>query len=245
MKYRQLIKTEKIISVSTLSIKFKVTEETIRRYLNILQEEGLLTRTFGGAIINQEKTIEGVHYFKRANINSEEKQIIAQKALSLIKGFSSIGFDSSTTSMELLKLLNDRDDLTILTNSAYALGEMSQSSLKMISTGGILNKNSLSLQGSMALNTIKNYKLDALFISCKGLAKNEGIFDTDEMEAEIKRQFIFHSNIVFLLVDHSKFDKVAFVKVADISHIDFLVTNKEPDQNWKMNLQENHIQVVY
>ncbi len=147
--------------------------------------------------------------------------------------------------MELLRLLNNHKDLTILTNSAVALGEIGQADFRILSTGGILNKNSLSLQGSIAIETTSSYHLDKYLVSCKGICKGDGTFDTDEREAELKRKFIRQSNRIILLVDHTKFDRIAFVKVADWSDVDVLITDIEPSESWKGIFRENNIEVVF
>lgn len=242
---RQIIKSEKEVLVSDLSAKFDVTEETIRRDFEKLKAEGLITRTYGGAVLNTEKSIDGVHYFKRARINVEEKKQMASKVLDCIRNCYTIGFDSSTTTMEVMRLLQDREDITVVTNSANALNELYQSDLRLLSTGGYLNKKSLSLQGPVAENTARNYNLDAVLISCRGISKEKGISDSDEIEVEIKRLFIEHASLVIVLADHTKFDKVAFVKIADLDRIDYLITDREPDREWMDLLHENNIEVIY
>jgi DeoR/GlpR family transcriptional regulator of sugar metabolism len=129
---KQMIINDKKVFVSKLSNKFDVTEETIRRDLQKLELDGIATRTHGGAVLNLEKTAEGIHFYKRAGINAEEKQNIAIKAVGCIKNSLTIGVDSSSTAMEVMKLIKDRQDVTIMTNSVEALRELSQSSLKVL-----------------------------------------------------------------------------------------------------------------
>lgn len=242
---RQIVKSEKEVLVSDLSIKFDVTEETIRRDFEKLKAEGLITRTYGGAVLNTEKSTDAVHYFKRARINVEAKKYMASKALDCIKNCYIIGFDSSTTTMEFMRLIQDREDITIVTNSANALNELAQSSLKLLSTGGYLNKKSLSMQGPVAENTARNYNYDAVVISCRGISKEKGISDSDEMEVEMKKLLIEHAGLVVVIADHTKFNKISFVKIAGLDSIDYLVTDQEPDTEWMALLHENGIKVVY
>lgn len=242
---KQIVINDKKVFVSKLSEKFDVTEETIRRDLQKLESDGIVTRTFGGAVLNFEQTPEGIHFYKRAGINTEEKQDIAIKAVSCIKNSRTIGVDASSTAMEVLKLIKDKQDMTILTNSAEALREFSQSNLRILSTGGFLNKRSLSLQGSAAKNTIKSYNIDVALISCKGIDKNKGIFDSDEAEAELKQLLIRQVSRVILLVDHTKFDKTAFAKLMDFEKVDLLITDREPSKEWLDILQSNEIEVVF
>jgi DeoR/GlpR family transcriptional regulator of sugar metabolism len=95
--------------------------------------------------------------------------------------------DSSTTAMELLKLLKDRKDLTLLTNSTEAFRELAQSDINIVSTGGEFNKNTLSFQGRITKEIIGKYHVDIMVMSCKGLDIDSGALDSNEAEAEIKK----------------------------------------------------------
>ena len=242
---RNIIAEQGKVLVSELSQRFGVTEETIRRDLEKLEAEGLVSRTYGGAILNSSKLTEGVHYFKRASINAEAKREIAQKAVGWIKDSYTIGLDSSTTAIEIMRLLKDRDDITVITNSAIAITELAQSKMNVLSTGGALNKNSLSLQGSVTKQAINNYNIDIVLVSCKGLSMEQGASDSDEQEAEIKKEMIAHANSCILLVDHSKFDKVAFVKIAGLDKFDLIVTDKKPSQAWLDKLASLQVDILF
>nr|WP_319489305.1 DeoR/GlpR family DNA-binding transcription regulator [uncultured Caproiciproducens sp.] len=242
---KQLVANDKKVYVSQLSTKFNMTEETIRRDLEKLEAEGILTRTYGGAILNKESSFDVVHFYKRASINMEQKQMIAVKAVELLKNKSTISADSSSTVMETLKLIKNWSNVTLLTNSTEALSELNQSELRVISTGGVLNKSSLSLQGVVAKKTIENYNVDILLMSCKGLDMQKGALDSNESEAELKKLMVHQATEVALLVDHTKFDRSAFVQLVDLNHINYIVTDQCPDEKWIQFFQENQIKIIY
>lgn len=242
---KQLVTNNKKVLVSELSDKLDVTEETIRRDLEKLETEGIVTRTYGGAVLNTEGSFDGVNFYNRATINLEEKQKIAIKAMELLKNKTTIAADSSSTVIETLKLIRDRRDIVLLTNSTEVLREFTQSELTIVSTGGIFNKNSLSLQGSMAKDMIKRYNVDILLMSCKGLDKEKGALDSNEVEVEFKKVLVKQASEVALLVDHTKFDRSAFMKLVDFENIDYIVTDKCPDEVWLKFFEENKIQVLY
>lgn len=241
----EMVINEKKVTVSKLSEKFDVTEETIRRDLEKLEGKGVVVRTYGGAILNIEKKSEGLPFYKRASINLENKQAIARKSLDFIKDGSTLVTDSSSTVMEVLKLIKDRTDLTIITNSVEALHELNQSELKILSTGGTFKKSSSSLLGLVAKNTIKNYHVEIALVSCKGMDKSNGIMDSSDEEAEIKKQMIEQANTVILLVDHTKFDKISLVKLFDFNDIDYVITDEEPRLEWIEFLKNNNIKILY
>lgn len=236
---------EKKVYVSKLSEKFDVTEETIRRDLEKLELQGIVTRSYGGAILNAEKTNEDIPFYKRSKTNIESKQYIAAKAVEFIKEGSTIVADCSSTVLETLKMIKNRNDVTVITNSVEVLQELNQSDLNIISTGGGVIQRSLSLQGPITQNTIKKYNVDIALVSCKGIDLEKGILDSNEAEAEIKRTMIKQSNKVVLLVDHSKYDKTSFVKLFDYENIDYIITDEEPKEEWMNLLHSYNIEVVF
>ncbi|OOM81159.1 DeoR/GlpR family DNA-binding transcription regulator [Clostridium sp. BL-8] len=236
---------EKKVYVSKLSEKFDVTEETIRRDLEKLELQGIVTRSYGGAILNAEKTNEDIPFYKRSKTNIESKQYIAAKAVEFIKEGSTIVADCSSTVLETLKMIKNRNDVTVITNSIEVLQELNQSDLNIISTGGSVIQRSLSLQGPITQNTIRKYNVDIALVSCKGIDLEKGILDSNEAEAEIKRTMIKQSNKVILLVDHSKYDKTSFVKLFDYENIDYIITDEEPKEEWINLLHSYNIEVVF
>jgi len=242
---KRIALAEKKLYVSKLSEKFDVTEETIRRDLEKLEQQGIVTRSYGGAILNTEKTNEDIPFYKRSKTNIEDKIYIASKAVEFIKEDSTIVADCSSTVLEILKLIKDRNDVTVITNSVEVLSELNQSELNIISTGGGIKQRSLSLQGPITHSTIKKYSVDIAFVSCKGMDIKKGILDSNEEEAEIKRTMIEQASKVILLIDHSKYDKTSFVKLFDYENIDYIITDQKPREEWLEILHSYNIEVIY
>lgn len=243
---RTIVKTEKRVVVSELSKQFDVTEETIRRDLEKLEKEGLVTRTYGGAVLNMGDAVIRINYNRRAQTNVEEKRAIARIAADLLpKHGAAIGADSSSTVMETVHLISNREDLLLMTYSANILRELADADIKIMSTGGFLNKKSYSFQGVIARNTIQDYNTDVVLVSCKGLQLNAGIFDSDEDEAEIKRLLVAKSQKVILLADHTKFDQVAFAKLFDLDQVDIVVTDRRPSDEWVSQFAAYNIDLLY
>ncbi|WP_346674793.1 DeoR/GlpR family DNA-binding transcription regulator [Enorma phocaeensis] len=233
------------VVVSELSSKLGVTEETIRRDLEQLEADGVLKRTYGGAIPNPVKRqTPNVQFYKRAVQRVSEKRTIARNALPLLEGMRTIAADSSTTTAEAVKMVKDRSDLTLLTNSTVAFQELENSKISVVSTGGEFHRGTLSLRGEAAKSAIKRYRVEALLFSCMGIDEN-AVFDSRPEESEIKRALIEQAAKVILLADHTKFSQVAFVKVTTLDRIDYLITDKEPDQRWKDICDEHGITVIF
>lgn len=245
MVIRQHVQSMKKVSVAELSKQCSVTEETIRRDLDKLEQEGVVTRIHGGAIWNADIQKDGIHFYRRLTKHLREKQDIARKVATLLEGRSTIIADSSTTVVEALKLIPDSSDVTIVTNSTEVFREFQQSSLHIISTGGEFNKKSLSLQGQLAKTNIAKYNVSIALISCKSLNMEKGVLDSNESEAEIKKIMLEQAQEVALLVDHSKFDQTAFVCLIDLKSVDYIITDRRPSDMWINYCQENGIQLIY
>jgi DeoR/GlpR family transcriptional regulator of sugar metabolism len=243
-KIVEFIQKDRKVYVANLSQLFDVTEETIRRDLEKLENENMLTRTYGGAVLNQH-TNEDLPFPTRKSINSELKQKIALKAAHLINNGTTIMMDTSTTCLELMPLLQDKKDLTIITNSIKIPHDFSNSDFNIISTGGTLRAFSLALVGSVAHNTLQNYHVDMTIMSCKGLSLDNGIMESNEPESELKKTMVKQAEKVILLADHTKFNKTAFIKLFDFSYIDYIITDYEPAANWLELFKEHNIQLIY
>lgn len=245
MLIKQHVQSMKKVSVADLSQQCGVTEETIRRDLDKLEAEGVVTRVHGGAIWNNGTQKEGIHFYRRMTKHVKEKQEIARKAIDLLEGKQTIIADSSTTVMETLKLVPDTAEITVVTNSTEVFREFQQSSINIISIGGEFNKKSLSLQGQLAKNNITKYNVDLALISCKGLNMDKGVQDSNEGEAEIKKLMLEQAKEVALLADFSKFDQTAFVSLIDLRSVNYIITDRQPEKEWIQFCDTNGIQLIY
>lgn len=245
MLIKQHVQSRKKVSVADLSQQCGVTEETIRRDLDKLEAEGVVTRVHGGAIWNNGVKKEGIHFYRRMTKHIKEKQEIARKSVDLLEGKRTIIADSSTTVMEALKLVPDTAEITVVTNSTEVFREFQQSSINIISTGGEFNKKSLSLQGQLAKSNIRKYNVDLALISCKGLNMDKGVQDSNEGEAEIKKLMLEQAEEVALLADFSKFNQTAFVSLIELQSVNYIITDRRPEEAWVSFCGANGIELIY
>jgi DeoR/GlpR family transcriptional regulator of sugar metabolism len=243
-KIIELVHQDKRVLVSDLSRMFEVTEETIRRDLEKLEKDGILSRTYGGAMLNRH-TNEDLPFVTRNAINTDIKRNIALKALNLIKDGDTLMADPSSTAFEFLKLLGNKSNLTVITNSIHILHEFANSNMNIISTGGSLRYRSLSLVGPIAHETIQRYNVDTAVISCKGIDMDKGITDSNEPECELKKYMLRQADKVILLADHTKFDRTAFTNLVELNKVDYLITDRKPSEPWLKCLDEHNIEVLY
>ncbi|MCI5901389.1 MAG: DeoR/GlpR family DNA-binding transcription regulator [Blautia sp.] len=241
----QMIREEKRVTVTDLSDRLGVTPETIRRDLEKLEDKQLLTRTYGGAVLRQGNVPEKVSFQYREKTNVEAKHVIAQLAAGQVPANASIGCDASSTSMEFLNVLKDRSDVLVLTNSAKAIQDLDSYEFRLLSTGGYVNTQSYSMQGGTARNLIQEYYLDQIFMSCKGIGYDGGIFDSHELEIDMKKSMLEQGGKRYLLVDHMKFGNVGFTKLANLRQMDVVITDRKPSVEWMDLFEKNGLQVLY
>ena len=205
------------VIVADLSREFDVTEETIRRDLEKLDNDGLAKKTYGGAVAN-EKLNTDLPFNVRKRTNVAQKQLVAEKIAELINDGDYIMLDASSTATYITKCIKDRKNITLITNSVEILLEMAdKKDWNVLSTGGALKKGGLSLVGSSAERMIRGFHVDIAVCSCKGLDLGMGITDSNEKESQIKQAIFAAAERKVLAVDSSKFDKISFVRVCDIN----------------------------
>lgn len=236
------IKNIKNVTSEELSKKFNVTEETIRKDLNFLSEKGLVIRTFGGAMIKDDYDPS---LAQRTVSNLEEKKAIAKTASFLIKDRECIVLDAGSTTIELARYIRESSEVFVLTNSLEVINILSKvQGVNVISTGGTLRNKSMSFQGKLTEHSIGSYNIQKAFISAKGLGIEEGVMDTNELEASVKRKMIETAKEVILLADYSKFSKIAHVTVCPIEKITRIITDNKADPEILKKYRSMGIEVI-
>ena len=232
------------VIVTDLSREFDVTEETIRRDLEKLDNEGLATKTYGGAVANRNLNID-LPYSVRKRSNIERKMKIAEKIAEMIHDGDYIMVDASSTAIYVTKCISHLKNITLITNSIEILMELAdKSDWHVLSTGGALKKGSLSLVGASAERMIKGFHVDLAICSSKGLDMNMGVTDSNEKDTQIKRAIFAAANRKILAVDATKFDKISFVHVCEPNDIDTIVTDEAPSDRWVEYCRDKEIELV-
>lgn len=240
----RLIEQRGSARVGELSHRFGVTEETIRRDLEELEREGVLRRTYGGAVGMTHGSSHELPHARREEKNREQKERIAAAAAGLVQDGETIAVDASTTALELVRRLQAHQNLTLLTNSVQIVWELARhSGIQVISTGGTLRGNSLSFVGPLAERALTEYHVDKAILSCKGLSLQHGLTDSNELEVELKKRMVQAAAQVIALVDSSKLGYVGFSRIIPISGIHTLVTDSGIQPNIRRELEERGVKV--
>ena len=239
------LEAEGKVLVSELAKDFAVTEETIRRDLEKLDNEGLASKTYGGAVSKHTATLD-LPYKIRIGVNVEEKQRIADSVAQMISDGERIMLDSSSTAIYIIKKLKEKKNLTVITNSVVILLELAdKSDWTVLSTGGNLKEGALSLTGSSAEKMIRSYHVDTAICSCKGVDMEIGITDSNEKDCLIKQAMFASAERKILAADTLKLNKKSFVRVCEFSDIDYLVTDQKPNDEWREFCKKSNVKNVF
>lgn len=235
------------VIVSELSQKYGVSEETIRRDLEKLENDGYAVKSYGGAVINDSISIE-LPFNVRKNRNVVAKQRIAEIVSGMVHDGDSIILDASSTAVYIAKKLEEKGkkNLTLITNSIEVIVELFDvDDWQILSTGGILHRESFALVGYQTDRMLQCYHVDKAIISCKGFDISIGITDSDEIHANNKRTMLRCANEKILAVDSSKFGRTALSTYGTLEDIDSVVTEERPDEKWLQAFESAGVSCIY
>jgi DeoR family fructose operon transcriptional repressor len=233
------------VSVRALSDEMRVSTVTIRQDLRALEEEGLLERTYGGAVSRQDETdshqLEPPFDIRTAEYAAEKAAIGAAAAL-LVKEEDAIALDASTTAAALVPHLKRLQHLTIVTNSlVIAQSFRASPGIEVLIPGGRLRKNSVSLVGKP--DGLPDINLNIGFFGARGLSIQGGMSDTDSDEVAMKRAMIARCVATIIVADSSKWGKVAPYTVLPGDQIQHIITTSSAPPNLIARFRQQGTQV--
>lgn len=242
-KILNILREKKSVRILDLSKQLRVSRETVRKDITEMEEEGLLKKTYGGAVLDEANT--ETDYDRRRAENEREKDRIATRALQFIESGDTIYLDYGTSTYALAKKLVDFEDLTVVTNSIPIVNLLIHSpGVNLIILGGNLRKNEDSLFGSFGLNNAKEIFVDIGFFGCAGIDVKAGTTNYHMGEIEISKVLISHSRTVILLADETKFGKSALYKTADLAELDIIITTDLKDPETEDEILKQNIEII-
>jgi DeoR family transcriptional regulator, aga operon transcriptional repressor len=213
--------------VHELAKKFGSSEITIRRDLDMLHERGLLYRTHGGALPIRAGSESDRDLTQRELQHPREKVKIAAAAARMVKQGQSIILDSGSTTTAIARALRGFQQLTVITNAINIAGELAGGNVDVILTGGMLRKNSFSLVGPIAEESLRRLKADILFLGVDGFDTHSGVSTPNLLEAQLNRLMVSIAARVVAVCDSSKFGRSSLSSIVPISNIHGVITDKQ------------------
>lgn len=217
------------VEVEDLARRYEVTPQTIRKDLNDLCERKILHRTHGGATISS--GVENLSYEARRFVAAEEKRAIGRAAAALIPNGSSLFINIGTTTEEVANALLGHEDLLVITNNLNVAAVLHREpKMEVIVAGGAVRRSDGGVIGSMAVDLIRQFKVDFAVIGASAIDEDGSLLDFDYREVRISQAIIENARNVILVADSSKVARTAPVRIAHLNQIDTFVTDQLPSE---------------
>ncbi len=231
------------VAVQELSAHFCVSAVTIRKDLAWLEERKRIVRTHGGAMFARSARSEQ-GFEIREQLQREEKLRIGRLAASLVEHGDSIALDASTTVLAMAQFLMGKSELTVVTNGLRMGMELGNApGISILMPGGMLRRESLSFVGAWGSPVLRQINIKTAFVGARGLTIREGLTEVSNEEVAFKRALVDAAHEIVALVDHTKWDQVAFATFCPLDRIKLVITDAQAPAEMLEQLRSRGIDV--
>ena len=241
IKLLSVVQTKGSVTVDELADTLDVTLQTVRRDVQRLADEGLLTRFHGGVRVPS-STIENIAHQQRESLNADGKTRIARLVAAAVPNDCSLMLNIGTTTEAIARALLQHSGLRVITNNLNVASILSANAKsEVIVVGGVVRGRDRGIVGEAAVDFIRQFKVDIALIGISGIEADGSLRDYDYREVKVSQTIIAHAREVWLAADISKFNRPAMVEVATLSQIDRLFTDAPPPDPFPALLNEAQV----
>jgi DeoR family transcriptional regulator, aga operon transcriptional repressor len=221
----EALASEGTVDVTALVERLGVSAATVRRDLQLLEQQRMLARTHGGAVAHDVLYELPLRY--KAARHQVEKRRIAGEAATRVADGAVVGLTGGTTTTEVARAILDRRGITVVTNALNIAGELAiRADLRLVVTGGTARSESYELVGPVAEQALERLNLDVAFVGVDGISLEAGLTTHHEIEAHTNRTMIERARLVVVVADSSKLGRVAFAQICPPDAVDELITDE-------------------
>ena len=232
------LRTRKSATVEQLAETLGVTLQTVRRDVQRLAEQGLLSRFHGGVRLPS-STVENIAHNQRESLNSAGKTRIARAVAQAVPNHCSLILNIGTTTEAIAKALLRHQGLRVITNNLNVAAILSSNpECEVIVAGGVVRPRDRGIVGETAVDFMRQFKVDIAVIGISGIEADGSLRDFDYREVKVAQTVIAQSRQVWLAADHSKFNRPAMVQLATLAQIDRLITDSPPPEPFPVLLRD-------
>ncbi|MFM1653597.1 DeoR/GlpR family DNA-binding transcription regulator [Brevibacillus sp. B_LB10_24] len=234
------------VRTNELTQRLQVSAETIRRYLEELENEQKLKRVYGGAIKITYDREEPTH-LKREITRAEEKKRIGRAAANLVQDNDVIVIDDGTTTLHMIEYLVNKINLTVITCSVPVLSLLMEYQNKGLFSGeiyfvgGKVQSKYFRVAGSLAEKMVSGFYMDKAFIAADGILMRKGITSYNLERSLLVQKYIENANVSIVMADQSKIGIHTPYKIADMKDIDMIISDEAPPREWTAELEAKDI----
>lgn len=221
------LKMKNAVKVKELAEELDISESTIRRDINELDQMGKLKKVFGGAVsVSRDMAFGTTDVAARTLINVEEKESVARYAASLIEENDFVFLDAGTTTEKMIDFLEPKH-VTYVTNGITHAKKLIQRGFSVYIIGGLLRPSTEAAVGTAAVDVIGQYNFSKCFMGANGIDLERGFTTPDISEAAVKTAVMKQSADAFVLADHSKFGRISSVTFAALNDASIITDRME------------------
>ncbi|MBK1636777.1 DeoR/GlpR family DNA-binding transcription regulator [Rhodovulum adriaticum] len=215
------------VTVEDLAARFGVTLQTIRRDLADLADAGRLERVHGGAVLPSGTS--NIGYNDRRSLNAAAKAAIARACAAEVPEGISLFLNIGTSTEAVARALRTHRGLMVVTNNINVANILAENpECEVVLTGGSLRRADGGLVGTLAADTIRQFKFDLAVIGCSALDRDGDLLDFDIQEVGVSQAILRQSRRSVLVADRSKFARTAPARIASLAEIDTFYTDAAP-----------------
>ena len=233
-----------ICTIAELSARLGVSEATVRRDLQSLEDQRLVRRVHGGAEPVRRTGAGEPLFNEKTSLNASEKELIAERALDYIQDNDAIFLDGGSTVLALARKLHKRKNLTVVTNSLMAASELMETSHRLILLGGEFRARSRTLVGPLTSRILESLAIHTAFLGTMGFTVESGISTSDPNEAYTKELVMKRAGQVILLADSSKLGTPSLAASGSVEDIDLIISDQNVSSDIITRLAKKHIEVI-
>lgn len=237
-----LVRQRGFMSIDALAQHFNVTPQTIRRDINELSDQDLVSRYHGGAGLAS--SVENTAYTTRQVQQLGEKQRIATLCAQHIPNDSSLFINIGTTNEEVARALLKHSGLRVITNNLQVASILCENpSAEVIIAGGVVRPVDRAIVGEAASDFVSQFRVDFGIIGISGIDADGSLLDFDYREVRVSQAIIENSRQVFLVADHSKFERKPMVRLGGVAMLDAFFTDRAPPQSVLDQIEEHDVRL--
>ena len=221
------VREQGAVRVADLVQTLGVSDMTVRRDLELLQDRGLIEKVHGGAAAIEGSALFEPGFTVKSSLMQAEKLVIAAAAAEMVSPGTAIAISAGTTTFALARRLLDVPELTVLTNSvpvADALYKDGRSDQTIILSGGVRTPSD-ALVGPFAVDVIRSLHVDTVFLGSHGLDARSGLTTPNILEAETNKALVEAGRRLVVLADHTKWGVIGVSSVARLEDVDTIITD--------------------
>lgn len=238
-----MLHNSNFIKISDIVSTFNVSNETARRDLDYLQDQNVVRRVYGGAVMDSPIPHTTAAIPQRSRF-SNILATIGKEAAALVRPGEAVFIGPGSTALQVARHLRERSNLTVVTSSLAVASELTSSDVNTYILGGLLNRDEQDIRGELARMCIQQFYFDKAFFGCGGVTLDLGVMDFSSTHTPIHTQIVSRARERILVTGSKKFGTHAFLSACALSDINTVITDTHIPATYYDALKEMGVRMI-